>query len=457
MNFGSETEILEFKKTTSEKKEAVVSISSILNKHGKGEVYFGIKNDGTVLGQEIGALTLRDVSKEISEQLKPQIYPAVNKVIIDNKKCIRVTFEGSEPPYFAYGRVYMRVADEDRQLSPSEVEEYFRRKISQNSDWDASASNITIQEIDENKLREYIEKANTVGRINYKYSNVVDILKRLKLMVNDVPTNAAEAMFGKDAPAEIQMASFATDEKITFNDIKRQRGTINEVIDAGERYIRSIMRWRVVLDGSMQREEIPEIPIDAIRESLQNSYCHKDWYVHQINEIAIFSNRIEIYNPGTFPIGVMPEDFINGVENSIHRNPLLAELMYYTRDIESFGTGLKRIADACRDADVKYEFQLRQYGFCVIFYRNPAYGFIGSPDDPINDPISDPIKKELNDTAVKILNEIANDGNVTYEELAALTGVSTSAIKRNIRKLKETGKIRRAGGNKSGYWEITSI
>jgi ATP-dependent DNA helicase RecG len=153
----------------------------------------------------------------------------------------------------------------------------------------------------------------------------------------------------------------------------------------------------------------------------------------------------------------MPEDFVNGVENAIHRNELLAELMYFTRDIESFGTGLKRIADACRDADVKYEFQLRQYGFCVIFYRNPAYDFIGSPYDPISDPISDPIKTELNDTATKILNEIANDGNVTYEELAALTGVSTSAIKRNIRKLKEIGKIRRAGGNKAGYWEITSI
>ena len=70
MIFGKETETLEFKKTTGELKEAVISVASILNKSGKGEVYFGIKNDGTVLGQQIGDATLRDVSRALSDSLK---------------------------------------------------------------------------------------------------------------------------------------------------------------------------------------------------------------------------------------------------------------------------------------------------------------------------------------------------------------------------------------------------
>jgi len=45
-----ETETTEFKKSTSELKSGVMSIAAILNKHGKGELYFGIKNDGTVVG-----------------------------------------------------------------------------------------------------------------------------------------------------------------------------------------------------------------------------------------------------------------------------------------------------------------------------------------------------------------------------------------------------------------------
>lgn len=44
---GEETEQIEFKKSTGELKEGVISIASILNKHGSGKLYFGVKNDGT--------------------------------------------------------------------------------------------------------------------------------------------------------------------------------------------------------------------------------------------------------------------------------------------------------------------------------------------------------------------------------------------------------------------------
>ena len=50
MNLGIETETLEFKKSTGELKEAVQSICAILNKHQHGELYFGVKSDGTVIG-----------------------------------------------------------------------------------------------------------------------------------------------------------------------------------------------------------------------------------------------------------------------------------------------------------------------------------------------------------------------------------------------------------------------
>lgn len=46
MNLEIETETLEFKKSTGELKEAMNSISAILNKHQQGEIYFGVKPDG---------------------------------------------------------------------------------------------------------------------------------------------------------------------------------------------------------------------------------------------------------------------------------------------------------------------------------------------------------------------------------------------------------------------------
>ena len=61
MNIGMETEQVEFKKTTGELKEGMISLASMLNKNGKGVLYFGVKNDGEVIGQQIGDRTMRDI------------------------------------------------------------------------------------------------------------------------------------------------------------------------------------------------------------------------------------------------------------------------------------------------------------------------------------------------------------------------------------------------------------
>ena len=42
-------------------------------------------------------------------------------------------------------------------------------------------------------------------------------------------------------------------------------------------------------------------------------------------------------------------------------------MLYYSKDIESFGTGLKRIAEACDVAGVRYEFKKMKSGFVVCF------------------------------------------------------------------------------------------
>jgi ATP-dependent DNA helicase RecG len=374
MIFGQESETLEFKKTTAEVKDAVTDVAAILNKHGRGELYFGIKDDGTVKGQTVSASSLRDVSRAITDNLKPQIYPVVENVSIDNKPCVRVQFEGAEPPYFAYGRAYIRVADESKQLSPAELEKFFKRKQGQLSMWDTAPSGKTVEDINTNSLRSYMKKANESGRLAYRFTNRKDILNRLELLDGEEPNNTAVAMFGKKGASEIQMAIFATDVKHTFIDIDRKKGSIIDLVDAGELYIRRNIRWRVVRDGSPARTEIPEVPIEAVREALLNSYAHRDWRVPQTNEIAIYSNRIEIYNPGTFPEGFTPQDFIDGMGKSVRRNPLLAQIMYYSKDIESFGTGLHKIAMECEGAGVRYGFELGKIGFSVILYRPDIYG-----------------------------------------------------------------------------------
>ena len=65
---------LEFKRSTGELKEVMNSICAILNKHQCGELYFGVKADGTVIGQIITEETLREVSQKINNSIEPRTY-----------------------------------------------------------------------------------------------------------------------------------------------------------------------------------------------------------------------------------------------------------------------------------------------------------------------------------------------------------------------------------------------
>ena len=460
MKIGKENEKLEFKKTTGELKEGIISICAMLNKHGNGELYFGVRNDGTPLGQDISEKTLRDISQAVANHLEPKIYPKVTEVFIDEKPCIHVEFTGEESPYFAYGRAYIRVADEDKVLSPTELENFIIKKNEWRGVWDSSLSDKTIDDVDDDVLRNYLDRANRAGRIDFPYTNKKEVLHKLGLIDGNKLKNAADVLFVGSRMLEVQMAIFAGTEKLTFIDIKREHGNVTSLVDIAEKYIQSNIRWRVVLDGSIQRKEIPEIPMDAVREALVNSYCHRLYSSSQNNEIAIYSNRVEIYNPGTFPNGLTPQDFLSGHERSIKRNPLLAQLMYYTKDIESFGTGIKRITDACKEAGVRVEFKMLKLGFMVVFYR--PYNQLNTTEKMSNDQLN--VGKDvglgvgkdvgLNGTQEKIISCMLENPVVTALQISEKIGLSKRRVESNISTLKKIGIVIRNGGRKDGYWEV---
>lgn len=80
MNLGNESETVEFKKSTGEHKEALQAISAMLNKHGNGALYFGVKDDGAVIGQDVSDTTLRQVASWISDKVEPSVFPTIERL-----------------------------------------------------------------------------------------------------------------------------------------------------------------------------------------------------------------------------------------------------------------------------------------------------------------------------------------------------------------------------------------
>ena len=317
--------------------------------------------------------------------------------------------------------------------------------LSRNSDktrWETELSERKVTDVDAATVRRVVNKGRSVGRVNFEFGSVRGTLNKLKLLRNGRLLKAGEALFCKDSRLKVQAAVFAGTDKTTFLDIKQFEGTIFSLLDEAETYVKEHIDWRVQF-GKLEREEIPEFPMDALREALVNSLCHRDLRILKGNEVAIFKDRVEIYNPGDFPEGYTPEDFIKGEEHSIPRNPLIASVLFRTKDVEEWGSGLKRISKACAESGVKVTFKVLKSGFLVTFYRKPA-----------NDLSPSAREETRGKTRDKILALIKRNPQITVEQLAKLTGVSAKGVEWNIARLKAEGLLKRSGSRKAGRWDI---
>jgi ATP-dependent DNA helicase RecG len=446
-----ENEILELKRSTSELNEANVSIVAILNKHNSGKLIFGINFNGKVVGQDISEKTLRDISQKIATSIEPKIYPEIKSSKINNKDCIVIKFIGNEPIYYAFGKAYLRVTDEDRLMSAKEIE----KRIQQKSilKWDSLKSSMKINEISKEQLEKYIQKANLSKRINFKFTNIENVLSKLNLIKNKSLTNASVMLFSKNKPIQVQLAVFAGTNKTTFLDIKQHEGNIFELLQYCENYIQERINWRADLSGS-KRIEIPEIPIRALKEALVNSFCHRDYTAPESNKIAIYKDRVEIWNPGNFPEGYKPLDFVEKELPSILRNPLISNILYLSEDVEKWGSGIRRIYDECKLEKVKVKFDVLNYGFSVIFYRNISKANPKQKNDLDTNRTQIGHKSDEERRREWILEYLKENKLIKSKDLIKKFGVVKDTASRDLNSLINDNKIIKKGAGNNVWYEL---
>lgn len=460
-NIGIETEQIEYKKTTGELKEAITSIVAILNKHGSGELYFGVRNNGDVLGQEINDETLRKVSQAIKNHITPTIFPDISvKAFEGGKQTVYVKFSGDQQPYLAYNVARIRQADEDLVMSQEMYSELLLARGGEKYSWENRVSEYTIEDVDMEAFKSYLAKAKAVGRIEFESDDPAVVLEKLDLFSKDGVhlLNAGASLFCPCTTNDVQMAKFATDVKVTFTDIRREdKGSIIELSKVCEQYIIDAMDWKADIIG-LERIETPEIPIEAIREAVINSYGHRLYNNNQCNEIDVFKDRIEIHTTGGFPKGHTPEEFLNGNKKAIRRNRLITGVLYYSKDMETFATGLKRIKDLCDEAGCKVEFRSEKDDFVVVFYRNLRETWskaqkkenVETPKHQ-NDVLDDVLEDVLENQIIKLLSE---NNKLNQKQIAAKTGKSIATVQRTMKKLTEQRRIIREGGKRFGHWKV---
>ena len=115
-------------------------------------------------------------------------------------------------------------------------------------------------------------------------------LNRKKTDKDSEDESEARVLFSKRNPNVLKLAVFATEHKTTFLDIARAEGNVFRLIGNAMGYIIRNIRWKVIIDGEkVQRQEIPEIPLDALREAVVNSFAHRLWKAFHNEWLQVFS------------------------------------------------------------------------------------------------------------------------------------------------------------------------
>jgi len=106
----------------------------------------------------------------------------------------------------------------------------------------------------------------------------------------------------------------------------------------------------------------------AVSEAIVNAIAHRDYTSNGSVQVMLFKDRLEIWNPGSLPLGLSPEK-LRQPHRSIPANPLLAEPMYLAGYIERMGTGTSDIIRLCKEAGLKEPEFIQEEDFKMVICR----------------------------------------------------------------------------------------
>ena len=266
-----------------------------------------------------------------------------------------------------------------------------------------------------------------------------DVLAHLHLLCDNHPTNAAILLFGRDPQrflpaAEVRCMHFhGTEIQRPVPFYRIFKGTLFEQVDNAVDFVMSKINRSVGTRAeSIQAPVRYEIPPDVIREAVVNAIAHRDYTSAGAVQVSVFSDRVEVWNPGTLASPLTPES-LRKPHGSIARNPHICEALFLARYIEKYGTGtLMMIRESLAHALPEPDFIQRGGEFTSTVWR-----------DWLTVKIIESLG--LNDRQLQAIAYIKTHGRISNTEYQQVTHAIKKTATRDLNALKEKGLIEQIG------------
>ncbi|MCD8018463.1 MAG: putative DNA binding domain-containing protein [Clostridiales bacterium] len=367
------------------------TISSFSNQDSGGTFIFGLdEKNGFV---KVGVYDAQDLQKKVMEYCE-QMTPVVRPVftVCDEEEMVFVSAEIppvdiADRPCFktAKGRLrgsYVRVGDADKPMTEYEVYGYeaFRKKY---RDDIRGIEGMSINALDPIKLDEYLSKKRK-DRPNLAFLSLEQQYEFTNITRGNQITLAALLLFGIYPQAYFpQLSIIATcvpgleigDVDLygnRFTDTKRIEGTLSDMLDDALTFVRKNMRTATKIERKTgARIDLPQYPMDAVREAVLNALVHRDYSFHTEGmpiQLIMYSDRMEIINPGGL-YGRLTVDQL-GYAQPDTRNPVLVTAMETLGKTENRYSGIPTIRYAMKTQSLPEPVFVDSRGdFKVVLYH----------------------------------------------------------------------------------------
>lgn len=245
------------------------------------------------------------------------------------------------------GKYYYRSADTCMPLLPDELSRLFTDKPS--FVWETKRTRVPKNRIDQQKLDNFVRDIKASQRVSrhVKEKSIEEPLDHYHFADGDVLTNLGVLWLGKHndrsnllyAPT-IQFFKFdERGEKV--NRLFWDDHSLNpkELIEAVWTQIPDWKEGVDVPDG-MFRRFISNYAEAVVRELMANALVHRPYTMRGDVYINLHPDRLEVINPGLFPIGITPQNILH---KNARRNEKLAQVFYDLHLMDKEGSGIDKI------------------------------------------------------------------------------------------------------------------
>ena len=451
------------------------SVCSFSNRFG-GYIFCGVLDDGTVNGVPEKAVKamLSNFSTVISnpQVFFPVLYLNPEVVKIDGKTIIVIHVPVSGQVHSYKKVIYDRLNDSDIKVtSTNRIAEIYNRKQAYFTE------QRVYKYVTEHELRlDLIERCKAMAvnkRKDHPWKNMTttEFLKSAQLYNTDWNTGetginlAGILLLGRDDVIGSVCPTYKTDALVRKIDVDRYDD--REIIKTNlvESYDALIQFGRKHLLDKFFMQGVYTVSLrdSIVREMVSNVLMHREFVSSFVSKFVIESDRMFVENPckPRTQMELTPDNFTPD-----SKNPIIASFFSTVGLADELGSGTRNLFKFVPLYSGKLPRMVEDDIFRIEVPLDDTYSAdmdlhpVGTPSAAENkdlkseDTIEFSENHNLSETQQNIVRLIRENPKITISEIANALEISTRAVDKHVKELKEKGILSRVGSKKDGKWSI---